>query len=70
MLENKKNRMTNQKPTSNDIYKLLETRSEHQHSKNTINANNMNSRWKGSETGALEFVGSFCLSDINHVARD
>ena len=31
MIENKKNRMSNQKPTSNDIYKPLETRSEHQH---------------------------------------
>jgi hypothetical protein len=27
MIENKKNRMSNQKPTSNDIYKPLETRS-------------------------------------------
>ena len=24
----------------------------------------MNSRWKGSETGAPEFLGSFCPSDI------
>ena len=35
MIVNKKNQMSNQKPTSNDIYKPLETRSEHQHSKNT-----------------------------------
>ena len=27
----------------------------------------MNSRWKGSETGAPEFVGSFWLSDIRRV---
>jgi hypothetical protein len=31
MIENKQNRMSNHKPTSNDIYKPLETRSEHQH---------------------------------------